>query len=40
MASYDTSAQVDAKLAGYVKTSDIQTATEAEIRALLADEQA
>lgn len=38
--SYDTRAQVDAKLAGYVKVSDISVATEAEILALFKDETA
>lgn len=37
LASYYTSVQVDKKLEGYVKTSDIETITEAEIIALLAD---
>lgn len=40
LTAYYTSAQVDAKLADYVKSADIEAITDAEITALLADEQA
>lgn len=40
LANHYTKQEVDTTLAGYVKTSDIQTATEAEIKALLADDNA
>lgn len=37
LASYYTKTEIDTKLAGYAKTSDFETVTEAEIIALLAD---
>ena len=37
IASYYTKGEVDGKLAGYVKTTDIETVSEAEVRALLAE---
>lgn len=37
LSSYYTKTQIDNKLSGYVKTSDIETVTEAEILALFAD---
>lgn len=38
LASYYTKTEIDSTLANYVKTADIETVTEAEMQALLADE--